>query len=45
MFPADKYPVRYPFNAYVVNLPVEGLRLEGLIYMIDPPRAAVLMLS
>merc|ERR1712121_32760 len=41
MLPADKFPVGYPFDADEENFPLEGLRLVGLMSMIDPPRAAV----
>merc|ERR1719317_1653430 len=36
ILPADKYPVGYPFDA-----DEENFHLEGLMSMIDPPRAAV----
>lgn len=36
-----KYPLDFPFNTEKVNFPLIGLRLVGLMAMIDPPRLSV----
>lgn len=38
---STKYPIGFKFNADDINFPMTGLRLVGLMAMIDPPRATV----
>jgi len=41
MLSAEKFPEGYPFDGDDLNFPLENLRFNGLMSMIDPPRAAV----